>query len=211
MPPLSHPVPTSATTHLGTTQIGRSASLGNPSLPDVILVDSGDHEVGSSDKMTVHAQGLLHRAFSIFLVDRQGRILLQQRSFNKYHSGGLWANTCCGHPRPGEGTTKAALRRLHEELGVTSTLTLQFTSSYFTSFPNGLKENELVHIYFGAVLESAHPNPDEVNALAWMTLAELEQACARAPQDYTYWLRHYLNHHGAEMKAGIRHVLRSSV
>lgn len=211
MAPPSNPAPISVTTHLRRTPGGASASIENLLLPEVILVDSCDHAVGSSDKMTVHAQGLLHRAFSIFLVDRQGRILLQQRSFTKYHSGGLWANTCCGHPRPGEETAEAALRRLQEELGMTSDLIFQFTSSYSTSFSNGLHENELVHIYFGATSDSPHPNPEEVNAVTWMTLTELEQSCVQEPQNYTYWLRHYLKHHAAEMKAGVLHVLRSPV
>jgi isopentenyl-diphosphate delta-isomerase type 1 len=115
----------------------------------LILVDERNRATGSGGKAAIHRAGLLHRAFSIFVVDERGRILLQQRNPKKYHSGGLWANACCGHPRPGERTVVAARRRLNEELGVTSDLTFGFFSRYRTELDNGMQENEFVYVYFG--------------------------------------------------------------
>ena len=114
-----------------------------PNLSDMadeqlILVDERNHAVGTGGKDAVHRTGLLHRAFSIFLADAQGQIVLQQRSLQKYHSGGLWANTCCGHPRPGERTISAARRRLKEELGVTATLSFGFFSRYRAELDHGM-------------------------------------------------------------------------
>ena len=115
----------------------------------LILVDERNRATGSGGKAAIHRAGLLHRAFSIFVVDERGRILLQQRNPQKYHSGGLWANSCCGHPRPGERTVVAARRRLNEELGVTSDLSFGFFSRYRTELDNGMHENEFVYVYFG--------------------------------------------------------------
>src|SRR5688500_12367402 len=103
-----------------------------PMREHLILIDERNHAIGRAEKWDVHARGLLHRAFSIFLVDDAGRVLLQQRSRQKYHSAGLWANSCCGHPRPGERTHAAAKRRLHEELGATTALRYGFRARYRT-------------------------------------------------------------------------------
>ena len=115
----------------------------------LILVDEFNRAIGSAGKTMIHRTGLLHRAFSIFIVDDRARILLQQRNPNKYHSGGLWANSCCGHPRPGERTVAAACRRLEEELGVTSALSFGFFARYNSELDHGMQENELVYVYFG--------------------------------------------------------------
>ena len=115
----------------------------------LILVDSRNRPVGSAGKTAVHRAGLLHRAFSIFVVDARGRVLLQRRSAKKYHSGGLWANSCCGHPRPGERTLAAARRRLYEELGVTSPLTFGFFALLSGRADHGMQENEFVYVYLG--------------------------------------------------------------
>ena len=124
----------------------------------LILVDEGNRSAGTAGKMAVHRAGLLHRAFSIFIVDERGRIVLQQRSAKKYHSAGLWANSCCGHPRPGERTLAAAHRRLNEELGIASPLSFGFYSRYRADLDHGMHENEFVYVYFGAL--TAQPCPD---------------------------------------------------
>jgi isopentenyl-diphosphate Delta-isomerase len=162
---------------------------------DLILVDERNRAVGRAEKWAVHQQGRLHRAFSIFLVDAEGRLLLQRRSRAKYHSAGLWANSCCGHPRPGERTLPAARRRLGEELGATATLRSGFRARYRTELPNGLIENEIVYVYFGARPISLAANPAEVAAVTWMSLPELRNDIRRRPRRYAYWLRYYLENH----------------
>lgn len=169
----------------------------------LILVDERDRAVGRADKLAVHREGRLHRAFSVFLVDPAGRLLLQRRSRAKYHSPGLWANSCCGHPRPGERTASAARRRLHEEIGANAALRFAFKARYRTELSNGLIENEIVHVYFGLAPTEFALNPDEVSALAWQTLPQLQADIARHPRRYAYWLRHYLKNHRAAIRAAI--------
>lgn len=175
---------------------------------DLILVDERNRAIGHTEKWAVHHQGLLHRAFSIFLVDATGRILLQQRSRAKYHSGGLWANSCCGHPRPGERTTQAARRRLREELGADSTLRFGFRARYRTALPNGLTENEIVYVYFGPAPTLLRPNPDEVASTAWIELDALRRDVRRRPGRYAYWLRYYLEKHSAAIRTELRRMGR---
>src|SRR5438045_6594578 len=129
-----------------------------------ILVDENNRAVGTGGKNAVHRAGLLHRAFSIFLVDAQGRLVLQQRHPHKYHSGGLWANSCCGHPRPGERTITAAARRLNEELGIDDSLRFGFFARYRADLDHGMHENEFVYVYFGAINGSPKRDPAEVAA-----------------------------------------------
>ncbi len=170
---------------------------------DLILVNERNRAIGRGEKQAVHAAGALHRAFSIFLVDTDGRILLQRRQRTKYHSGGLWANTCCGHPHPGERTLSAAKRRLCEELGITARLHFGFLVRYEAKFPNGLRENEIAHIYFGLLSTEVHPAPAEVMATDRLTLAELKRAVAARPGNYSFWLKHYLQHHGRALRSGL--------
>jgi isopentenyl-diphosphate delta-isomerase len=174
----------------------------------LILVNTQNRAVGHGEKYAVHAAGLLHRAFSIFLVDAHGRILLQQRSRKKYHSGGLWANSCCGHPRPGEITVRAASRRLGEELGATTKLQFGFRAHYRAEFANGLAENEIVYVYFGAVPGNIRPNPAEVAAVTFRTLADLKRDAGVHPENYVFWLNHYLTRHDREIRAGLRRACR---
>ena len=169
---------------------------------DLILVDERNRAVGRAGKWTVHRRGLLHRAFSIFLVDAAGRLLLQRRSRAKYHSAGLWANSCCGHPRPGEVTASAARRRLREELGATASLRFGFRARYCTALPNGLTENEIVYVYFGVAPREFALNPHEVSAVAWTTLKELRDDIRQRPRRYAYWLRYYLENHYAAIREG---------
>jgi isopentenyl-diphosphate delta-isomerase len=173
---------------------------------NLILVDERNRAIGRAEKWAVHERGLLHRAFSIFLVDARGRLLLQRRSRAKYHSAGLWANSCCGHPRPGERTATAARRRLREELGANAGLRFGFRARYRTELPNGLIENEIVYVFFGRAPESAKPlalNPAEVSAVGWMTLDELDSDLAKHPGRYAYWLRYYMRKHLAAIRRGI--------
>jgi isopentenyl-diphosphate delta-isomerase len=169
----------------------------------LILVDERNHAIGTDGKDLIHRKGLLHRAFSIFLADAQGQIVLQQRSQQKYHSGGLWANTCCGHPRPGERTVSAARRRLHEELGVTAALSFGFFSRYRADLDHGMQENEYVYVFFGRLRDEPRPDPAEVAAVQSLSLDEIKRRIDKRPQSFTYWLRHYFEHHLAEIA---RHV-----
>jgi isopentenyl-diphosphate Delta-isomerase len=172
----------------------------------VILVDGRNRAIGAGEKLDVHSRGLLHRAFSVFLLDRTGAIVLQRRHPAKYHSGGLWANTCCGHPRPGEGTKRAARRRLFEELGVKAELVLAFRSRYAVRFDNGLGENEIVNVYVGPLTGEIAPHPDEVVDTAALTAEDLALAVEREPSAYAYWLRHYLRHHGEALERALWRV-----
>jgi isopentenyl-diphosphate delta-isomerase len=165
----------------------------------LILVDESNRAIGAGGKTAIHRAGLLHRAFSIFVVDERGRIALQQRNRNKYHSGGLWANSCCGHPRPGERTIAAAGRRLNEELGVTSTLSFGFFARYRTELDNGMQENELVYVYFGRLDSAPRPDPDEVADVAFLSCDEISRRIRRDPGAFAFWFRHYFRRHGDDI------------
>jgi isopentenyl-diphosphate delta-isomerase len=174
----------------------------------LILVNENNRAVGRGEKRAVHEAGLLHRAFSIFLVNDAGQLLLQRRSRGKYHSAGLWANSCCGHPRPGETTLEAAHRRLGEELGATASLRYAFRARYCTGLPNGLVENELVYVYFGRPKSGFELNPAEVSEVAWSTLAALQRDISRRPRRYAYWLRFYMKNHYAAIQRAVKAVRR---
>jgi isopentenyl-diphosphate Delta-isomerase len=165
----------------------------------LILVDEKNRRTGTGEKLAVHRQALLHRAFSIFLFDDEGRVLLQRRYAGKYHSGGLWANTCCGHPRPGEKTITAARRRLGEELGADAVLRFGFRARYETALDHGLTENELVYVYAGRFDGRLALNPEEVSETELTPLADLLADAAKRPERYAYWLRHYLKRHAEDL------------
>jgi isopentenyl-diphosphate Delta-isomerase len=165
----------------------------------LILVDERNRAIGFGGKTAVHRAGLLHRAFSIFIVDEGGRIVLQQRSPAKYHSGGLWANSCCGHPRRGERTAAAARRRLGEELGLTSALSFGFFARYQADLGNGMHENEFVYVYFGRLQSQPKPNPNEVAGVAHLSFDDIRRRMAREPDSFTFWFKHYFRNHGAEI------------
>lgn len=153
----------------------------------VILVDSNDNEVGIEGKLAAHCGGLLHRAVSVFVFDSNGRLLLQKRASAKYHSGGLWSNTCCGHPRPGEHQTSAARRRLREEMGIDCELLQVFSFTYRAAFDNQLIENEYDHVFFGKYDGDPISNPEEVEGWAWMELDSLHQDMINNPAFYSAW------------------------
>jgi len=174
----------------------------------LILVDENNRATGAAGKTAVHRAGLLHRAFSIFVVDERGRIALQQRNRKKYHSGGLWANSCCGHPRPGERTIAAARRRLNEELGVTSALSFGFFARYKTELDNGMHENELVYVYFGRLKSQPRPDPNEVADVAFLSCDEIARRIKREPGKFTFWFKHYFRRHGDDIARLARQAAR---
>ena len=155
----------------------------------VVLVDEHDRETGTMEKMQAHRLGELHRAFSVFLFDPTGRVLLQRRAAGKYHSPGLWTNACCSHPRPGESVADAAMRRVKEELGTSVRPEVQFSFRYRASFDNGLHENELDHVLFAEASGTCEPDPSEVQAIRWVTVGELTNELEKDPEDFTVWLR----------------------
>jgi isopentenyl-diphosphate delta-isomerase len=165
----------------------------------LILVDESNRAVGSAGKLAIHRSGLLHRAFSIFMVDARGRVLLQQRHPKKYHSGGLWANSCCGHPRPGEKTISAARRRLGEELGIDDPLSLGFFARYRADLDNGMQENEFVYVYFASLRSPPRPHPAEIAEVEFASVADISRRIKQKPHAFAYWLKHYFRHHQADI------------
>jgi isopentenyl-diphosphate Delta-isomerase len=158
----------------------------------VILVDSQDREIGTEEKLKAHKTGQLHRAVSVFLTDENGHMLLQQRAFSKYHSGGLWSNTCCGHPRPQESCLVAATRRLEEEMGIHQIPLFEaFCHTYRAELDQGLIEYEFDHIFIGTCKPtlSFTTNPEEVASWKWLSLVDLEQAIDQTPEQFTVWFR----------------------
>ena len=153
----------------------------------VILVNENDEVVGTMEKMEAHQRGLLHRAFSIFIFNKKGEMMLQQRSLDKYHSPGLWTNACCSHPRPGESTMDAAKRRLVEELGFSTELKKVFDFTYKSAFENGLTEHEFDHVYVGTFESDIQPNINEVMDLKFRSLEEIRADLAIRPAAYTSW------------------------
>ncbi|MFT3885033.1 MAG: isopentenyl-diphosphate Delta-isomerase [Flavobacteriales bacterium] len=155
----------------------------------VVLVDAHDNAIGTMGKQEAHARGLLHRAFSVFLFDAQGRVLLQRRAWGKYHSSGLWTNACCSHPRPDEAVADAAARRLQEELGIRCPLAEQFRFTYRADVGNGLIEHELDHVFFGRFDGDPQPDPAEVMDVRWMDPAAISAELAASPERFTPWFR----------------------
>src|ERR1700754_3991575 len=152
---------------------------------EVILVNQSDEQIGVLEKMEAHRKGVLHRAFSVFIFDHQGRMLLQQRALNKYHSGGLWTNACCSHPRPGEETKAAAVKRLNEEMGFTTEIEALFTFTYEAEFENGLIEHEFDHVFVGQYEGDISPNSEEVMDYKFESLQQIESELQQTPEKFT--------------------------
>ncbi len=156
-------------------------------MEQVILVNEHDIATGTMEKMEAHEKAVLHRAFSVFIFNTQGHMLMQQRALTKYHSGGLWTNSCCSHPRPGENTKDAALRRLQEEMGFETGLQKVFDFVYKAPFDNGLTEYEFDHVFVGYFDGEIAPNADEVNNYAYMAMADIADAIQKKPEMFTAW------------------------
>lgn len=154
---------------------------------EVILVDGRDVETGTCEKMEAHERGFLHRAFSIFIFDSEGKMLLQQRALHKYHSGGLWTNACCSHPLPGEDTADGAHRRLKEEMGIETPVKKVFDFVYRSHFQNGLTEHEFDHVFAGEYEGEIIYNSDEVMDLAFMSMDKLREELKNDAGKYTAW------------------------
>jgi len=159
----------------------------------VILVDEHDNAIGTMEKHQAHVEGLLHRAFSIFIFNSEKKILLQKRASTKYHCGGLWTNACCSHPRENEHTQEAANRRLAEEMGIQCSLTPLFSFSYKTEFDNGLTEHEIDHVFFGSTDETPKLNSLEVEDYRYVGIEELQLEIKEFPQHFTPWFLIALN------------------
>lgn len=158
-------------------------------LTQVILVNEQDEAIGAMEKMEAHEKAVLHRAFSIFIFNRNGEMLLQQRALDKYHSAGLWTNACCSHPMPGEETADAANRRLQEEMGFNTPLTYAFNFTYKTVFDNGLTEHEVDHVFIGKYDDTILPDSSEVNSFAYMPLSAIKTSINTHPDQYTAWFK----------------------
>jgi isopentenyl-diphosphate delta-isomerase len=156
---------------------------------EVILVDKDDRAIGVMDKLKAHQIGTLHRAFSVFVFNNNGQLLLQQRAVGKYHSGGLWTNTCCSHPLPDEDVLSAANRRLKEEMGLNCHLQKQFDFLYRAEVDNDLIEHEFDHVFFGTTDENPSPSADEVSSWKWADMNEIEDLLKEQPEIFTTWFR----------------------
>jgi isopentenyl-diphosphate Delta-isomerase len=156
---------------------------------DVILVNAQDEKIGVIEKMEAHQKGLLHRAFSVFIFDKDGKMLLQQRSAQKYHGGLLWTNACCSHPYPDEDVQAAAERRLHEELGFSIPLEKIFAFTYRAEVENGLIEHEYDHVFTGEYEGVINANSEEVAAYAYHTMEEIVRSLDQNPSNFTTWFR----------------------
>lgn len=165
---------------------------------NVVLITEQDEPVGLMEKQEAHVAGVLHRAFSVFIFNDKGELLIQQRAFEKYHTPGKWTNTCCSHPREGETYEEGASRRLQEEMGFTCPIEYQFNFIYKADVGQGLTEHELDHVFKGVYNEEPVINPKEVAAYKWIDFDELQQDVQNNPEEYTPWfriiLKEYLAH-----------------
>jgi len=155
----------------------------------VILVDDNNRQTGEMEKLKAHIEGRLHRAFSIFIFNNKGELMLQQRNPTKYHSGGLWTNTCCSHPFPGETTSNAANRRLYEEMGFHCSLTEKSVMTYRAVLDNGITENEIDHIFLGEYNKEPIINTVEVQNWMWITPEDLVSKIASQPEKFSSWIK----------------------
>lgn len=155
----------------------------------LVLVNEQDEQVGTMEKMEAHRKALLHRAFSVFLFNSNGEMLLQRRALNKYHSGGLWTNTCCSHPYPDETPHAAAIRRLQEELGLTADIQPAFSFIYKAVLDNELTEYEYDHVFVGSYDGAVVLNEDEVGDYCYKSMTDLLHHVDRHPAQYTEWFK----------------------
>lgn len=159
----------------------------------VILVDKYDNKIGTCEKMKAHLEGKLHRAFSIFIINSNKEILLQKRALAKYHSGGLWTNACCSHPRDFETVENAAHRRMSEELGINCELKEIFSFFYKVKLDNDLYEHEYDHVFLGKFDGMPRIDPNEVDSCIWMNTEELQKSIECDPTKFTFWFKLVIN------------------
>ncbi|AQS93390.1 isopentenyl-diphosphate delta-isomerase [Polaribacter sp. BM10] len=155
----------------------------------VILVDQNDKQIGLMEKIEAHEKALLHRAFSVFVFNDNGELMLQQRAASKYHSPLLWTNTCCSHQREGETNLEAGKRRLQEEMGFVTDIKEVFSFIYKAPFDNGLTEHELDHVMVGKYNDAPNINKEEVEAYKWMLLDDVKKDIEENPTNYTEWFK----------------------
>ncbi len=160
---------------------------------EVVLVNDNDEITGYAPKLEAHLKGLLHRAFSVVIYNSKGEILLQQRAFGKYHSAGLWSNTCCSHPQPGENIRESAGQRLYEEMSFRAPLEYVGKFHYRVELENDMTENEIDYVFRGYYNGEVNPDPDEVAQYKWVSPGQLLSELETAPHLYTYWLPMVLN------------------
>ena len=163
-------------------------------MEEVILVDELDNAIGTMEKMEAHRRGVLHRAFSILLFNSKGEILLQKRSPKKYHSGGLWTNTCCSHPLPGESMESATRRKLIQEMGIDLTPEFAYKFIYKTGLDHDLIEHELDHVFIGSFNGKPAINTDEVESWKYIDRISLKMEMQRYPERFTHWFKLIMNH-----------------
>jgi len=163
-------------------------------MEEVILVDIHDHAIGTMEKLEAHRKGILHRAFSILLFNSKGELLLQKRSAYKYHSAGLWTNTCCSHPLPGESMEQATRRKLMQEMGIDLATEFAYKFIYSAALTNGLREHELDHVYIGQFDGVPNANKEEVEDWKFADLNFLKEDVQHNPQVYTEWFKLIVNH-----------------
>lgn len=172
---------------------------------DVILVNEKDEILGSIEKLEAHEKGLLHRAFSIFVFNSNNELLIHQRAFGKYHSEGLWTNTCCSHPSPGETVLEAAHRRLQEEMGFDCEMQQSFHFIYKAELDNNLIEHELDHVVIGQSDQTPNLNPEEAIDFKYIGLADLLVDISKNPSNYTFWFKTILQIHFDQLIEHIPH------
>lgn len=175
------------------------------SYTDVILVDLEDNAIGQMEKLEAHQKGVLHRAFSVFIFNNKLELLLQRRAFGKYHSEGLWTNTCCSHPAPGETVLEAANRRLKEEMELECQLHTSFSFIYKAELDNNLTEYELDHVVVGFSDETPHINPSEAIAFKWLKLEDIAEDIKKHPEHYTAWFKIILTDHLSILTSQLPH------
>lgn len=156
---------------------------------NVIIVDKNDNQIGLMPKLDAHKKGILHRAFSVFVLNNNNEIMLQKRAYNKYHSGGLWTNTCCSHQREGENSIEAGKRRLQEEMGFETELKIITSFIYKVEFENGLTEHELDYLLIGKFFKSPVINKQEVADWKWMKIELIADDIKLNPNNYTSWFK----------------------
>ena len=167
----------------------------------VVLVDQDDQKLGLMEKQQAHVAGLLHRAFSVFVFNSNGELMIQQRAASKYHSPTLWTNTCCSHPRDIETYEQAAHRRLKEEMGFDCDLEFKFSFIYKAHLDNNLTEHELDHVFIGTYNDEPKLNPEEVMAYRWVDLMDLKKDIEKNPQNYTAWFKIIFEHYVSYIEA----------